>query len=247
MAQIPDALRQALKSLSAGQPVPARPLVLGVAGGVAAGKSTFAEALRADLTAELGVQHIEIVATDGFLFPNRILAERDLSMRKGFPESYDFAALVEALVMLRKGDVAHVPLYSHVAYDVDSSNRREIGNAQIVILDGLHLGRAKFGTDGSRLIDRLIYLDADEDDIRSWFADRLRPLMIEGRTDPNSFYFGFREMDDTAVEQFIQRVWVNINLPNLREYIVKDRDAADIVVRKSRDHSVTDVVVKSKD
>ena len=212
--------------------------VIGITGGVAAGKTTFAEMLREKLATWTERPKVEIISTDGFLFPNKVLAEKDLSTRKGFPESYDVDALRRAIAALRRMADVRLPLYSHVIYDVDPVASQIVSGADIVMLDGLHLGRLRSGPDGERLIDQLIYLDATEADIESWFRNRLFPLMVAGRTDPNSFYYAFRTLDDAAAHEFVSRVWAGINLPNLREHIVRDRDVADAVVHKTRDHSV---------
>jgi type I pantothenate kinase len=220
--------------------VASQPLVIGVAGGVAAGKSTFARVLRGDLQNWSHRPRVEIVATDGFLFPNAVLAERDITMRKGFPESYDVSALRSAVGALRNGERVEIPLYSHVTYDIDTERKEVIERADVVILDGLHLAQIET-KDAPRLIDALLYLDAEEDVIERWFTDRLVPLMEAGVDDPNSFYYAFRTMDDAGRRDFAKRVWQGINLPNLRDHIVKDRDAADLVMHKMPDHSVTKV------
>ncbi|HEY4939975.1 MAG TPA: hypothetical protein VII56_00995 [Rhizomicrobium sp.] len=216
------------------------PYVVGVAGSVAVGKSTFAAALREAIEAWPGRPRALNIATDGFLFPNSVLAERGIALRKGFPESFDVEALRAALAAIRGGARVAVPRYSHVTYDSDPDNPLIVNNPAVVILDGLHL--AQIERPGSqRLIDCLIYLDADEDVIEKWFTDRLLPLMLAGRDDPKSFYYRFRDMDDAARRAFAQSVWQNINLPNLREHIVKDRAAADLVIAKSADHAIAAV------
>ena len=211
--------------------------VTAIGGSVAVGKSTLAQTLRDAIAQWPGHPRAQVVPTDGFLFPNSELAERNLSMRKGFPESYDVEALRAALAEIKTGRPVAVPLYSHVTYDVDHGARAFVDEAEIVILDGLHLGRVRDGGTG-RLIDQLVYLDADEADIETWFRDRLIPLMQAGRTDRNSFYYAFRALDDAGQRAFAERVWREINLPNLRDHIVRDRDSADIVVRKGADHGI---------
>ena len=217
-----------------------RGYVVGITGGVAAGKTTFAESLRERMLAWPEKPGVHIVSTDGYLFPNAVLSEKQLSTRKGFPESYDVPALTRALDALKQMSPVQVPLYSHVTYDVDGNAFQDVLGADIVILDGLHLGRLRQG-DAGRRIDQLVYLDAAEDDIELWFRNRLFPLMVAGRSDPNSFYYAFRSLDDAAAHDFVSRVWAGINLPNLRDYITRDRDVADIVVRKARDHSIEKV------
>jgi len=218
--------------------------IVGVTGGVAVGKTTFAELLAREMRHWPERPYVEIVSTDGFLHPNRILAERQLSYRKGFPESYDIDALTANIRAIRNGRVVGLPRYSHVTYDVDMDNIHHIGRVDIAIIDGLHLGRVRADSGGQPLLDLLIYIDANEGDMEHWFRNRLFPLMVAGRDDPKSFYHSFRHLDEEAVLAFIQRVWTGINLPNLRDHIIKDRDFADVVVRKARDHSVVGVRVK---
>ena len=215
--------------------------VVGVAGSVAAGKSTFAAALADAIAA--WPERVAAIATDGYLFANIVLAERNIAMRKGFPESYDVEALRRDLAAIKAGAQVAMPRYSHVTYDVDRDNPLIVEKPGVLILDGLHL--AQIETAGApRLIDTLIYLDAAEAVIEKWFTDRLLPLMVAGRDDPQSFYHRFREWDDAARRDFAKRVWEGINLPNLRDHIARDRDAADIVVVKNADHSTQSVTVR---
>jgi len=230
-------LSEWLRARSAASRAANRPYVIGVAGSVAAGKSTFAHALREVISAWPEQPKVESVATDGFLFPNRILAEREITMRKGFPESYDVAALRQAITAIKRGMRVALPLYSHVTYDVDTTNVHDVERPASLILDGLHLAQIE-SPGAPRLIDSLIYLDADEADIERWFTDRLVPLMEAGVNDSKSFYYAFRTMTPDERRAFAARVWQNINLPNLREHIVKDRAAADLVIRKAADHRI---------
>jgi type I pantothenate kinase len=211
--------------------------IVGVAGSVAVGKSTFAAQLAQRI--ETWPEHPTVVnvATDGYLFPNAILAERGISMRKGFPESYDVAALRAALAKIKDGERVPMPRYSHVTYDVDIENALVAQRPTVLVLDGLHLAQIE-EPGHKRLIDCLIYLDAQEPVIETWFTNRLLPLMLAGRDDTKSFYYAFREMSDADRRGFAARVWREINLPNLRDHIAKDRAAADIVITKNPDHSI---------
>jgi type I pantothenate kinase len=238
----PDAILHPLaRFLQDGEAAPVR--IVGIAGGVASGKSTFAKALMQALMQSQGSPRVEIVSTDGFLFPNGVLGERGLTLRKGFPESYDIDALRAAVAEMRRGREVSVPLYSHVTYDIERIYRQIVRAPDFVILDGLHLARIDDG--GAPLLDRLIYLDAEEAAIETWFKNRLLPLMEAGRNDPNSFYHAFREMNGDEARDFADRVWHGINLPNLRDHITADREAADIVLHKTPDHTVRAVTVRA--
>jgi type I pantothenate kinase len=209
----------------------ARPYLIGVTGSVASGKSTFAAQLGAGLAARGAA--VEIVCTDGFLMNNATLDGRGILGRKGFPESYDMDPLRAALAAVRAGP-ADFPGYSHVIYDIDPALTRRVQSADVVIVEGLalHGGAAAVG------LDALIYLDADEAHLEGWFADRLVGLWRAAEHDPTSFYAQFRHFTEPEARAFAIRVWQAINLPNLREHIVKGRDVADLVVRKGADHAI---------
>lgn len=196
---------------------------------MAAGKSTLCAALKAALEPGLTV---EVVSTDGFLWPNAVLAERGILMRKGYPETYDAGGLAAALAGIRTGP-ALFPGYSHVIYDIEPGLSREIAPPDILILEGLGLTSKAVG------LDLLIYLDADEADLEDWFARRFVDFWRAAEHDPASFYARFRSMTEPEAEAFARGVvWTQMNLPNLRENIVLARDVADIVVRKAADHSL---------
>ena len=208
--------------------------LVGVTGAVAAGKSTFAAQLAAAIaTAGAGV---EIVCTDGFLMNNAALDARGILGRKGFPESYDMAAMRAALAAVRTGS-ADFPGYSHAIYDIDPALTRRLGPADLVIVEGLalHEGAAALG------LDALIYLDADEAHLEGWFTERLIGLWRAAEHDPTSFYAQFRHFSEPEARAFAVRVWQAINLPNLRDHIAKGRDVADLVVRKGPDHAILGV------
>jgi len=210
------------------------PYLVGIAGAVAAGKSTLAAELAEALAAD-GLT-VEIVATDGFLMDNAALTTRGLLNRKGFPESYDVSAMRAALAAIRTGP-ADFPGYSHILYDVDPALSRRLAPPDVLIVEGLglHEGAAALG------LDLLIYLDADEADLEAWFTERLIGLWRAAEHDPASFYARFRHMTEPETRAFAGQVWRAINLPNLREHIVGGRETADIVVRKGANHEILGV------
>ncbi len=215
------------QQIAAHRPV-AAPLVVGITGSVAVGKTTLARQL-----AEALPGRVEILSTDGFLKPNAELEAAGLAMRKGFPESYDAPAMAAALAGLKRGPVT-VPAYSHVIYDVDPAAGRTIAGADIVLVEGLGLAPA---ADGHRPpLDRLVYIDAEEADIVAWFLARFMGLWAAAADDPGSFYARFRHMSEDEARQFALSVWQGINRPNWLEHIARARPVADLVVRKAADH-----------
>lgn len=210
------------------------PFLVGITGAVAVGKSTFADQMKALLGA--GGESIEIVSTDGFLMNNATLEARGLLMRKGFPESYDLAGMRAALTAIRRGS-AEFPGYSHVIYDVEPTLARSLDPPGVLLVEGLGLqdGAVALG------LDALIYLDADESDVEGWFTERFLGLWRAAEHDPASFYARFRHMGEAETRAFAGQVWRGINLPNLRENIIRARAVADLVVTKGPNHEIVAV------
>lgn len=214
------------------------PVVVGVAGAVASGKSTLAGALGRAASAN-GIE-ADVVTTDGFLLPNAVLAERGLTMRKGFPESYDVDALCMFVDALHGGATeVVVPRYSHETYDVVEGEPLEVGSDAVVVVEGVNAISAL----GKRL-DLAVYLHAEEADLERWYVVRFHVLCDEARDDAASFYRRFVEMSFDDVEALARQTWRAINLVNLREHIAPSRDLADCVVVKGPDHAVTAVEVR---
>ena len=212
------------------------PYIIGVTGSVAAGKSVFSVDLKTRL--ESWPAKVELAATDGFLRANAHLDAHGLATEKGFPVSYDTEGLRSALSGVRSGPTVF-PGYSHVTYDVDPALARTIDGPDVLIVEGLNLRLNRPGE--RRLIDALIYLDADEADLEAWFVARFMGLWAAAETDPASFYARFRSMNAGQAEGFARMVWSGINLRNLREHIVHARAEAEVVVRKGPDHAIVAV------
>ena len=213
----------------------AAPFVVGITGSVAVGKSTFAGALAKALPADVAASPLELVGTDGFLLPNAVLDARGLTMRKGYPESFDAEAIAAALGAVRSGK-AVFPGYSHVTYDTDPALERLIDRPGVLVVEGLGLGPHR------GLIHALIYLDADEADLEAWFIARFMDFWAAAEHDPTSFYARFRGMDGAAAAELARSVWTGINLPNLRQHIFPQRALADLVVRKGPDHEIVEIL-----
>ncbi len=203
-----------------------RPLVVGIAGGVAVGKSTAAAAV-SELFAPGRVQ---VVATDGFLLPNTVLVERGILHRKGFPESYDVRA-VEAFLDAVHDEAPGItfPVYSHVTYDV-TEERLPIDPPDVLILEGVNALRF------AGRLDVGVYLDAPEAAMQAWYVARFVELCADPPS--GSFYAQFADIDLDARLRLAADVWRSVNLPNLREHIRPTSSRADIVVVKRADHTV---------
>jgi type I pantothenate kinase len=206
------------------------PFMIGITGSVSVGKSAFAAALADEIPGR-----VEIVSTDGFLLPNAVLDARGLTLRKGFPDSFDTDALSAALALARAGPVVF-PGYSHITYEVDEALSRRIDSPGTLIIEGLGLAPHRAA------IDALIYLDAEEPDLEAWFVARFMRLWTAAEHDPTSFYVRFRGMDLAGAADFARSVWNEINLPNLRDHIASQRDDADLVVRKGPDHEIVEIL-----
>ena len=207
-----------------------RPLLVGITGSVAVGKTHFATALSAALAPDVAT-----FSTDGFLFPNTILQQRGLLLRKGFPESYDADALLTTLAALRTG-AATVPVHSHASYDIDPALARRVGSAAFVVVEGLGLSGFADGRSAQTALDVLIYIDADPADIEAWYVARFLGLWRAGVDDPGSFYHRFAALPEAGVLALARHTWATINRPNLDNHIARARADADIVLHKTADH-----------
>jgi type I pantothenate kinase len=212
--------------------------IVGVTGGVAAGKSTLSAALKARIEAWPQAPMVELAGTDGFLRSNAALERAGLTARKGFPESYDTEALREALTAVRRG-AATFPGYSHLIYDVDAALARRLDRPDVLIIEGLGLSRAT-------PVDVLIYVDGRERDLEAWFVARFIEFWEAGLIDAGSFYARFAHLDREAATRLAHTVWTTINLPNLRSHILPLRELADIVVRKGPDHQIEAIVMQDR-
>lgn len=214
--------------------MPGETLIVGVTGSVASGKTTFCTRLASDLRS---AHQVETISTDGFLFPNNVLASRDLTLRKGFPESYDCGLMSGVLQRVRYGAV-HVPGYSHKLYDRAPELDRTINRPDILLVEGLGLLPHPGQRSAASLVDILIYIDAAENDLETWFLKRFMEFWRDAETNPASFYARFRSMSEQDAETFARSIWAGINLPNLRDHISLARAHADIVLKKSSDHGL---------
>nr|WP_231747830.1 type I pantothenate kinase [Auraticoccus cholistanensis] len=222
------------------------PFVIGVAGSVAVGKSTTARLLKELLSRWPQHPHVELVTTDGFLFPNAELERRNALHRKGFPESYDRRALLRFVMDVKSGKPeVSAPVYSHLSYDIVPDRRIVVNQPDILIVEGLNvLQPARQRADGttglavSDFFDFSVYVDAAPDDIKSWFLQRFATLRETAFRNPESFFRRFAEMSETEAMRYADRVWDTINGPNLMMNIRPTRGRATAILRKGANHEV---------
>jgi type I pantothenate kinase len=226
---------------------PKVPYVIGVAGSVAVGKSTFARILQALLARWPDHPKVDLITTDGFLHPNHVLEERGIMNRKGFPESYDTRNLLKFLRELKSGRPSvEAPVYSHVVYDIVDGEHVTVCQPDILILEGLNV--LQVGAPGSEAaefvsdyFDFSIYIDADEGDIERWYVDRFLSLCDSVFQNPDSFFRHFAHLSRDEAVATARGIWQGINGLNLSENIEPTRERASLILRKGTDHRVSDV------
>jgi type I pantothenate kinase len=227
-----------------GTMAPRVPYVIGVAGSVAVGKSTFARILQALLSRWPDHPNVGLVTTDGFLYPNAVLAERGIMHRKGFPESYDTRRLLSFLREIKSG-AQHVtaPVYSHVVYDIVPDQEVVVERPDILILEGLNvLQLSNVGNEFvSDYFDFSIYVDAEEAVILDWFIARFMKLRESVFQDPESFFQHYAALSDEEAVAVATGIWNDINGLNLRENIEPTRERADLILTKAADHRIASV------
>jgi len=222
------------------------PYLIGLAGSVAVGKSTTARILRELLVRWPDHTKVELVATDGFLLPTRVLTARGIMQRKGFPESYDLRALIRFLSEVKAGRPAvSVPVYSHLTYDIVPGDVQVIDQPDVLIVEGLNIlqAGARQTRDAEQVFasdffDFTIYVDADVVDVRRWYVERFFALRDTAFRNPASYFHRYAALGDEEAEHVAARIWQEINEPNLLENILPTRDRAHLILEKGSDHAV---------
>lgn len=228
------------------------PFIIGIAGSVAVGKSTTARILKELLRRWPSSPKVELVTTDGFLYPNEVLRAEGRMERKGFPDSYDAGAILNFLSSMKAG-MSHVeaPVYSHLTYDVIAGEHVKIDRPDILIFEGINVLQVRdLPADGkavpfvSDFFDFSIYIDADPVLIHKWYINRFMKLRETAFRDPQSFFHRYSQLSEEAALSIAEGLWTNINLKNLFENILPTRPRADLILRKGENHMIEEVALR---
>ena len=225
------------------------PYVVGIAGSVAAGKSTVARVLRALISRWPGSPEVGLVSTDGFLYPNSVLRSRGLMERKGFPESYDLLLLLRFLADIKSGrDGVSAPIHSHLTYDILPDRTQVVGRPDVLVVEGLNMLEAGLPepSEGHKVFvsdycDFSIYVDAQERHIKEWYLERFLRLREEALGDSSAYFHRFAELSAEDARDAALRIWDEIDHPNLKDNIEPTRDRARLILEKGQDHTVQSV------
>jgi type I pantothenate kinase len=228
------------------------PYILGIAGSVAVGKSTTARVLRALLARWADHPRVDLITTDGFLYPNEELERRGIMERKGFPESFDTARLLNFLHQVKSGrSSVEAPVYSHFQYDIVPGQTAIIDRPDILIVEGLNvLQPARLPKDGeaipfvSDFFNFSIYIDADPQVIEEWYVTRFMRLRQTAFRDPAAYFHRYAQLTPDAARDQALEIWRSINQKNLDENILPTRQRSRLILRKSANHRIETVALR---
>jgi len=223
-----------------------RPFIIGVSGSVAVGKSTTSRLLQLLLQRTFPQSKVELVTTDGFLYPNQVLKEKDILNRKGFPESYDMPLLLNFLDTIKNGGDVNIPVYSHEIYDIVPGLTQEIRQPNFLIVEGINVFQNPINQRlyMSDYFDFSLYIDAEVNNIESWYLERFQTLLELAKKDENNYYHRFTKFSKDEALSLAQKTWRDINLVNLENYIEPTRSRAELILHKGDNHKIDFIHLK---
>lgn len=234
------------KSLFLKKDIQLRPFIIGISGSVAVGKSTTSRLLQLLLSRTHPNSRVELVTTDGFLYPNQVLIERGIFNRKGFPESYNMELLLNFLDTIKSGQSATIPLYSHDIYDIVPDQEQTVDIPDFLIVEGINVFQNQ---QNNRLymsdyFDFSIYIDADSAHIEHWYIERFLSILNMAKQDSNSYYAQYTTLPQDEAVAFARNVWKTVNLENLEKFIEPTRNRAELILHKAADHKIDEIYLK---
>ena len=224
-----------------------QPLLIGITGSVSVGKSTISNIIKKLVTSPPINLSAQVISTDNFLFPNSQLQKNQILHRKGFPESFDHAAIIKFLSGITEGKPnSIIPIYSHESYDIEGTSRSEI--TDLIIIEGVNILQEpieKNDQDPSirEFLDFSIFIDADESEITQWYEDRFLKYCSLAEDNTKSFFSQFKNLNMEERKKLASEIWKSVNKPNLDSYIYPSKEYADLIIKKGNDHLVSSLQV----
>ena len=224
-----------------------QPLLIGITGSVSVGKSTISNIIKKLVTSPPINLSAQVISTDNFLFPNSQLQKNQILHRKGFPESFDHAAIIKFLSGISEGKPnSIIPIYSHETYDIEGTSRSEI--TDLIIIEGVNILQEpieKNDQDQSirEFLDFSIFIDADESEITQWYEDRFLKYCSLAEDNTKSFFSQFKNLNMEERKKLASEIWKSVNKPNLDSYIYPSKEYADLIIKKGNGHLVSSLQV----
>ena len=224
-----------------------QPLLIGITGSVSVGKSTISNIIKKLVTSPPINLSAQVISTDNFLFPNSQLQKDQILHRKGFPESFDHAAIIEFLSEISEGKPnSIIPIYSHETYDIDGTSRYEV--TDLIIIEGVNILQNPIekndqGPSIREFLDFSIFIDADESEIAQWYEDRFLKYCSLAEDNTKSFFSQFKNLNMEERKKLASEIWKSVNKPNLDSYIYPSKEYADLIIKKGNDHLVSSLQV----
>jgi len=221
--------------------------IIGIAGSVAVGKSTTARLLQTMLSRVYKEKSVEMITTDGFLYPNETLLKKGIMNRKGFPESYDMNRLISFLGDVKSGKSSVVsPVYSHEYYDIIEGEEYRLEQPDILIVEGINVLQLPANQQIyiSDFFDFSIFVDAEAKLIEKWYLERFGLLLETAFKEPGNYYYSYAQGEREAAFKMARGVWENVNLKNLKEYISPTKNRAELIIHKAENHYIDQLLLK---